>query len=701
MTIETQASKVRYVGDGTAVVFPVPFPVRQAEHLRLYLASSLDRDIEFETEYSVDGIGSEEVSVILSTPLPSGENLAIVRLVPLTQQMDLENGGNFDAETIERQFDITEMQIQQIQEQVDRTIKVPVTSGISPDEFWKELLDVSKAALEVYRRMLELADAQVLGAHAVNARRSSVVTEAVPAGGILTLPAWYYPKRNILYLAVDGMVCAPRLPDNADQSERQYEEVGDDPNTLSNQVRVHFPLEAGMLVDAWVVASNQSGDEAAQSAEAAAASAALARQWATNPEGVPVAGAEFSAFHWARKAEAAAAAGGAYGEASPANQGLAPAGGQAGQVYRVNSAGNAYGWEALTNASPARPGLAPSGGAAGQVYKVNAAGTAYEWSEFPASGHGLLDLKPSLTGIIDPGFLSVCADNGLLSRSAFPEAWAKIQEVAALNLGNVVSDAVWQAEKTAQNGVCAKFSLGDGSTTFRIPLVPAVYLRGKGGVSGLTVGGWLRDQVGPLEASMATTQMAGGVTGIEGMGGTLYPTSGLVGFGNRAGENVYRSAPNGDSNPIVRGLSWGSETRPVTVVCDYQMKMYGAMSDAGTVSLAQMITAMAGKLDTSRYDADAWMRVAASASIQANGTLSSGVNITSVTKVATGVDKINSAAITPACQIIASGKVAGAGFIACERSDATYARSAGQCHIVVMVQSGGSADGPFDLVIYP
>lgn len=678
MTIETQASKVRYVGDGAAVVFPVPFPVRQAEHVRLYLASALGVDVEFDAEYSVSGLDSDDVSVILSTPLASGENLAIVRLVPLTQQMDLENGGNFDAETIERQFDITEMQIQQLQEQVDRTIKAPITSGIHPDEFWKELLDASKAALMAYQNMLKLADAQALGAHAANVRRSSLAAEAVPAGGILTLPAWYYPKRNILYLAVDGMVCAPRLPDNADQADRQYEEVGDDPNTLSNQVRVHFSVEAGMLVDAWVVASNQSGD-------AAAASAALARQWAANPEGVPVEGAEFSAFHWAQKAEAAAAAGGVYGEASPAGQGLAPAGGQAGQVYRVNAAGNAYGWEALAEASPARPGLAPAGGAAGQVYKVNAGGTAYEWSDPPASGHGLLDIKPSLTGIIDPGFLSVCADNGLLSRSAFPEAWAKIQEIAALNLGNVVSDAVWQAEKTAQNGVCAKFSLGDGNATFRIPLIPAVYLRGKGGASGLTVGAWQKDQFQGHEHSTYDKGNAFYVAA-----GTAYPYAG----GASTTTSIVTKADSG----VPR---YGSETRPVTAVCDYQMKMYGAMSDAGTVSLAQMIVAMAGKMDTSRYEEDAWSRVAASASIQANGALSSGVNITSVTKVATGMYKINSAAITPACKIIASGKVAGAGFIACERSDATYQRSAGQCHIVVMTQSGGSADEPFDLVIYP
>ena len=553
MTIETQASKVRYVGDGTAAVFPVPFPVRQAEHLRLYLASALGVDVEFDAEYSVSGLDSDEVSVTLSAPLPSGENLAIVRLVPLAQQMDLENGGNFDAETIERQFDITEMQIQQIQEQVDRAIKVPVTSEVTPTEFWKELLDASKAALEVYQRMLELADTQALGAHAVNVRRSGVALETVPAGNVLTLPVWYYPKRNILYLAVDGMVCTPRLPDNADQSERQYEEVGDDPNTLSNQVRVHFPVEAGMVVDAWVVASNQSGDEAAQNAEAAAASAALARQWAANPEGDPVTDGQYSALHWAQKAEAAALAGGVYGEASPTNLGLAPAGGTAGQVYQVSADGQSYGW-----GNP--------------------------------SGIPLLIPMAVPFSTVMPGFLSVCRDNGRLTAGAFPDAARQLATLKAAGETNIVSLAAWESEFAAQNGVCGRFALSDDGQSFRIPCMPAQYWRGMSQTAGLGVGMWQPDQMqGHWHNVSAITNALG-----------LIQVPATSGFAINYSSNT--------GSPISDGVNGtprvGSETRPTTVVVDYQMKLYGAATDAGSVTLAQLIAAMAGKLDTSRYESD-------------------------------------------------------------------------------------------------
>lgn len=111
--------------------------------------------------------------------------------------------------------------------------------------------------------------------------------------------------------------------------------------------------------------------------------------------------------------------------------------------------------------------------------------------------------------------------------------------------------------------------------------------------------------------------------------------------------------------------------------------------------------AMAGKLDTSRYEADAWGRAAATGSVSASGVLSISNNVTAVTRVSTGLYKINSPAITATCKCIPSGKNAGAGFIAVERQDATYPRTAGQAYVQTMVQSGAGTDGPFDFVIFP
>lgn len=96
-----------------------------------------------------------------------------------------------------------------------------------------------------------------------------------------------------------------------------------------------------------------SRDAAAASRTAAAASESMARKWANNPENAIVQGAgataEYSAYHWAKKSAQAATGG---PEASPAQKGLVPSGGTAGQVYSVNTAGTAYTWQALTGVLP-------------------------------------------------------------------------------------------------------------------------------------------------------------------------------------------------------------------------------------------------------------------------------------------------------------------------------------------------------------
>ena len=73
------------------------------------------------------------------------------------------------------------------------------------------------------------------------------------------------------------------------------------------------------------------------------ASTALARKWADNPHGSPVELGAYSAKHWAEEAQDVVVSNGP--TASPTQKGIVPTGGAAGQVYRTNAAGTAYGWE--------------------------------------------------------------------------------------------------------------------------------------------------------------------------------------------------------------------------------------------------------------------------------------------------------------------------------------------------------------------
>lgn len=80
----------------------------------------------------------------------------------------------------------------------------------------------------------------------------------------------------------------------------------------------------------------------------------------------------------------------------------------------------------------------------------------------------------------------VAKDGSLLSRTEYAVLWEWVQRTQA---GNLLSDSAWQAKKTSSPiGAVANYSIGDGSTNFRVPTT------GKGGFSrslgtdGATVG---------------------------------------------------------------------------------------------------------------------------------------------------------------------------------------------------------------------
>ena len=78
------------------------------------------------------------------------------------------------------------------------------------------------------------------------------------------------------------------------------------------------------------------------------------------------------------------------------------------------------------------------------------------------------DLKLCLGNIPPAGYLSM-SDGNMFSREVYAELWSW-----ANSKGLVVSESAWQAEYTA-NGTCAKFSSGDGSTTFRMPKIVSIF----------------------------------------------------------------------------------------------------------------------------------------------------------------------------------------------------------------------------------
>lgn len=151
MTLETSLTKARYLGNGSAREWPLPFPVLRPEHVHLVVTdTATGQDTPVSSGYTVTGCGTQNVSVVYpvsGASLPAGQKLTIYRTVPYVQQLDLENGGAFDAEVIEGQFDNTVMQIQQLSEEISRAVKISITSDEKP-----------LTAEEIYEQVNRIAD---------------------------------------------------------------------------------------------------------------------------------------------------------------------------------------------------------------------------------------------------------------------------------------------------------------------------------------------------------------------------------------------------------------------------------------------------------------------------------------------------------------------------------------------------------------
>lgn len=151
MTVTTQVTKEKFLTNGVATVWPLPFPVREAEHIRIILTRLADGTEEpVLSGFSIDGLGGEHVSVtypVSGPPLAAGYRLTIYRLLPYVQELDLENGQAFDAEVLESQYDTQEMQIQQLAEELSRAVKVSIASD-----------EEVKTAEDIYAEVNKIAD---------------------------------------------------------------------------------------------------------------------------------------------------------------------------------------------------------------------------------------------------------------------------------------------------------------------------------------------------------------------------------------------------------------------------------------------------------------------------------------------------------------------------------------------------------------
>ena len=139
MTISTTTIKNSYSANSSTVTFNYTFKIAADTEIEVIIrASDGTETIKSKgTHYNVTGVGNAgggSVTFVAQHTPQTNETVVLRRVTPLTQGLDLIENDPMPAENIETAYDKLTAISQELQEQLDRSIKVSKTSTISNPE---------------------------------------------------------------------------------------------------------------------------------------------------------------------------------------------------------------------------------------------------------------------------------------------------------------------------------------------------------------------------------------------------------------------------------------------------------------------------------------------------------------------------------------------------------------------------------------
>ena len=126
MTVDTTDNTVTGTGDGVTDTLSFPYLVYQASHMSLTIDGVATSAWSAATYGDAAGI-----TITYDTAPADGAALVAQRIVPYTQDTDLENFDGNDADVTEKQFDLLAMADQQLAEEVARSIVGPIGTALT------------------------------------------------------------------------------------------------------------------------------------------------------------------------------------------------------------------------------------------------------------------------------------------------------------------------------------------------------------------------------------------------------------------------------------------------------------------------------------------------------------------------------------------------------------------------------------------
>jgi hypothetical protein len=182
MTISTTTIKNSFSGNGSTSAFTYTFKISAITEMQVIIrtdSTGVETVKSEGTHYNTAGAGNSGGGTVTFTSgnIPaSGETVVLRRVTPQTQGLDLIENDPMPAENIETAYDKLTAIGQELQEQVDRSIKISRTNTMTSTEFTNSATDRASKVL-AFDSSGELSVAQELGEFKGNWAASTAYVE--------------------------------------------------------------------------------------------------------------------------------------------------------------------------------------------------------------------------------------------------------------------------------------------------------------------------------------------------------------------------------------------------------------------------------------------------------------------------------------------------------------------------------------------
>ena len=121
-----------YSGNDSTTQWPYNFPISATSDIHVYVTDSDGVETEILSNFSVDPTNLWVVYPVTGSALATGNTITLLPRTPQTQTLALGPRSPFVATAIGAALDKNVMLVQQLQEQVNRSVKLPITEDAAP-----------------------------------------------------------------------------------------------------------------------------------------------------------------------------------------------------------------------------------------------------------------------------------------------------------------------------------------------------------------------------------------------------------------------------------------------------------------------------------------------------------------------------------------------------------------------------------------